>query len=51
MTPADALPWVLVFMVPVAVVLIVAIDAALEARDRRREPDVCSHYSRCKECS
>jgi hypothetical protein len=35
----------------VAVLLAVAIDAALEARDRRREPDVCSPMHRCRECS
>jgi hypothetical protein len=30
----------------------VAVDAALEARDRRRDRgQTCSHYSRCEECS
>jgi hypothetical protein len=42
--------WLLIFAVPVAVFLIVAIDAALEWRDRRREPEPCSHYNRCPEC-
>jgi hypothetical protein len=42
--------WLVVFAVPVAVFLIVAIDAALEARDRRREPDVCSPMHPCSHC-
>jgi hypothetical protein len=42
--------WVLAALT-VAVLLAVAIDAALEARDRRREPEPCSHYNRCEECS
>jgi hypothetical protein len=42
--------WLIIFAVPVAVFLIVAIDSALEWRDRRRAPEPCSHFHRCEEC-
>ena len=46
----DLLFPIVALLVALAVFLIIAIDAALEWRDRRHGGAECTHYSRCEHC-